>query len=258
MRGTTTKLTVHGINSNKVVDTQIVELKLTPVHSCGSCSSFTVKPYVQDQLSIGKDLIDVYDLKTRYPHLEPLAFNRYSYTDVKMILGQDVFHAIRPLEYFGSDRRTTPVAVRSPLGWVPNGLLPSTMGVFSTCFKAVTQKEHDCTPSNQLRSWYDIESYGAYKQVDSRSATDARATKILDETTYHDGSRHLVGELWADDDSCLPNNYFSALVQLKSLERRLQKDTDLKDSYAKTISDDFSKGYIVQVDKVDCFSRPAP
>ena len=61
------ELTVHGINSDKVVDTQMLELKLTPVHSGGSCSSFTVKPYVQDQLTIGNDVIDVDELKTRYP-----------------------------------------------------------------------------------------------------------------------------------------------------------------------------------------------
>ena len=99
VRGTPTKLTVHGINSNKVVDTQMVELKLTPVHSDGSCSSFTVKHYVRDQLTIGNDVIDLDDLKTRYPHLELIALSKYSYTDVKMIFGQDVFHAIRPLEY---------------------------------------------------------------------------------------------------------------------------------------------------------------
>ena len=100
--GTPNKLTVHGINSNKVVDTQIVELNLTPVHSGGSCSFFTVKHYVRDQLTIENDASDVDDFKTRYPHLEPIALNNYSYTDVKMILGQDVFHAIRPLEYFES------------------------------------------------------------------------------------------------------------------------------------------------------------
>ena len=67
-----------------------------------------------------------------------------------------------------------------------------------------------------------------------------------------------MGEFWADDESCLPNNYFSALIQLKSLERRLQKDADSKASYTKTISDDFSKGYIVQVDKTDCFKVDQP
>ena len=208
VRGTPTKLTAHGINTNKVVDTQMVELKLTPVHSGGSCSSFIVKLYVRDQLSIGNNVIDVDNLKTRYPHLEPIALSKYSYADVKMILGQDVFHSIRPLEFFESDRRNTQVAVRLPLGWVLSHL-PSTTGLFSSCFKAVTQKEHDCTLSDRLRSWYDIESYGAYKQVDSRSAADARATNLLDETTYHDGSQYQEGMLWVDDGSCLPNKYFS-------------------------------------------------
>ena len=173
----------------------MVELKLTPVHSGGSCSSFTVKSYVRDQLTIGNDLFDVDGLKTRYPHLEPSARSKYSYTDVKMILGQDVFHAIRPLEYFESDRRNAPVAVRLPLGWVLSGPLLSTTGLFPTCSQAVTQKEHNCTLSDRLRIWYDIESYGAYKQVESRSATNTRATKVLDETIYHDGPRCMVGKL---------------------------------------------------------------
>ena len=100
VRGMQTKLTVHGINFNKVVDTVMVELKLTPVHAGGSCSSFTVKPYVREQLTIEINLFDVEDLKTRYPHLKPIALSKYRYTDVKMILGQEVFHAIHPLEYF--------------------------------------------------------------------------------------------------------------------------------------------------------------
>ena len=63
-----------------------------------------------------------------------------------------------------------------------------------------------------------MESFVAMKQ-DPRSAADARASKILQETTY-DGCRYHVGMLWTD--SSLPNNYFLALVQLKSLERRLE------------------------------------
>ena len=103
-----------------------------------------------------------------------------------------------------------------------------------------------------------MESYGAMKQVDSRSASDARAENILDETTYHNGTRYQVGMLWDDDESSLPNNYFSALVQLKSLERRLGKDVDFRDRYSKIIQDDFLKGYIVRVDKTDCFKVSKP
>ena len=106
-----------------------------------------------------------------------------------MILRQDGFHFIRPLEYFDSDCKDTPVAVRLSLGWVLSGPLPVTSGSFSICFKAVTTNiDTDCELAEQLRSWYDIESYGAFKQVDSRSAADARAEKRLEATTYHDGS----------------------------------------------------------------------
>ena len=253
LKGIPTKLIVHGINSQQVVDTEIVELKLTPVHSGGSCSTFDVTAYVRKTLHVGNDVIDVDRLKQQYPHLEPVALSKYSYGDVEMILGQDVFHSIRPLEYFESDRKNTPIAVRLPLGWVLSGPLPSTSGLVSTCFKAVTQSEADSKLADQLRSWYEMESFAAMKHVDPRSAADARASKILQETTYHDGCRYQVGMLWADDESSLPNNYFSALVQLKSLERRLERTPDLKTSYAQTIKGDFDKGYIVQVDKSDCF-----
>ena len=237
VKGSATKLTVHGINSQQLIDTETVELKLTPVHSGGSCSAFPVTPYVRDDLKVGNDIIDVDKLKTTYPHLQPIPLSKYSYSDVEMILGQDVFHCIRPLEYFDADRPNTPIAVRSPLGWVLSGPLPSTTGLFSTCFKAVTKSENDSVLAEQLRSWYDIESYGVYKQIDSRSAADARAMKILEETTFNDGCRYQVGMLWADEESTLPNNYFSALVQLKSLERRLGKDPQLKE-----LQQDYQRG----------------
>ena len=235
----------------------MVELKLTPVHSSDSCSPFAIKPFVSENLSIGTNIIDVEYLKSKYLHQEPTSLNKYSYADVDMILRQDVFHLIRPLEYFESDSKNVPVAVRLPLGWVlssPVGPLPSTSGLFSTCFKAVTSnKDADSELGDQLCSWYEMESYGAFKQVDPWSAADARAEKILDRTTYHDGLRYQVGMLWAEDESRLSNNYFPALVQLKSLERRFGKDFELKERYSKTIHEDHSKGYIANVDKADCF-----
>ena len=59
VQGVPTKLTVHGINSHQVISTEIVELKLTPVHSGGSCSPFTIKTYVRENLNVGTDTIDV-------------------------------------------------------------------------------------------------------------------------------------------------------------------------------------------------------
>ena len=97
VHGTPTKLTVQGIISNQVVDTHLVELKLIPVPSSGSCFPFVVKPYVREDLKVGIDTIDVELLKIKYPHLQLISLKKYSYADVEMILGQDVFPSIRPL-----------------------------------------------------------------------------------------------------------------------------------------------------------------
>ena len=53
--------------------------------------------------------------------------------------------------------------------------------------------------------------------------------------------------LCVKDDLHLPNNYYSALVQLNSLEKVLLRDQDLRVKYEKSIEDDVDKGYVVQV-----------
>ena len=53
--------------------------------------------------------------------------------------------------------------------------------------------------------------------------------------------------LWAEDNIELPNRFFSALVQLKSLENRLTKDQTLREKYSNSIKEDLDKGYVVRV-----------
>ena len=101
--------------------------------------------------------------------------------------------------------------------------------------------------ASQVKSWYDLESYGALKPVDPRSASDARAHDILENTTVHNGKRYDVGMLWAEDNIELLNNYFSALVQLIFLETRLTKDQTLRENYSNTIKEDLDRGYVVRV-----------
>ena len=93
-----------------------------------------------------------------------------------------------------------------------------------------------------------MESYVAMKEVDPRSSAESRAIEILEKTTTHDGQRYQVGMLWANDDLDLPNNYYSALVQLKSLEKRLSKDEKHRSKYSKNLNDDVEKGYVFRLE----------
>ena len=102
-----------------------------------------------------------------------------------MILGQDIFHAIKPLEYFQGRNQNTPVAVRMPIGWVLSGPLPSSIGVRATIFKCNLE---DVALAVQVKKWYELESYGTFKQADPRSSGDKRAQKNFDSATLHGGT----------------------------------------------------------------------
>ena len=132
------------------------------------------------------------------------------------------------------------------MGWVLSGLLPLNYRFVSSCFKAIIEREKDLV--EQLRTWYELESYGATKEVDTRSSADRRAVEILEKTTTHDGQRYQFGMLWVIDDLELPNNYYSALAQPESLEKSLSKDDELRSKYSKNISDDVEKGYVFRIE----------
>ena len=212
LQGTALNLTVKGINTEELIDTKVVQL--TP-HKDQDLKKFTVRPYVRETLNVGSDIIDVKSMQETYPHLANPDPVNYSYGNLEMILGQDVYHSIRPLDYFAADEKCSPFDARLPIGWVLSGPLPSSSSLVSTCFKA--NVEQDFELACQVKSWYDMESYGAYKQVDPQSATDARAQVVFEITTFHNGKRYDVGVLWADDNIQLPNSYFSSPLQLKYL-----------------------------------------
>ena len=249
LHGTALKLTVKAINTEELIDTKMVQLTVKP-HEDPDFEAFTVRPSVRETLNVGSDIIDVKSMQETYPHLAILDPVKYSYGNIETILGHNVYHAICPLEYFAADEKSSPFAVRLPKVWVLSGPLPSSSSLVSTCFKV--NVEQDFELACQVNSWYDMESYSAYKQVDPRSAADARPQKILETITFHNGQRYGVGMLWADDNTQLPkmlwaDDNIQSLVLLKSLEKRLSRDTTLKENYAKTISEDLEKGYEIPI-----------
>ncbi len=137
--GTDIRLIVNGINTQKTVDTSMVTVTIHPLGD-KTCDPFELSPYLSANLNVGSDTIDVPSLQEVYPHLSVLDPVNYSYAQVEIILGQDVYHAIRPIEYFEAESKHSkhsPVAVRLPIGWVLSGPLPCTSTFASTCFKVI-------------------------------------------------------------------------------------------------------------------------
>ena len=92
-----------------------------------------------------------------------------------------------------------------------------------------------------------MESYNAYKQIDPQSAADACAHELVETTTFLNDQRYDVGMLRNDDIIQLPQNPFSSLVPLITLESGLSREAELKKKFAKSISGDLEKGCTIKV-----------
>ena len=107
----------------------------------------------------------------------------------------------------------------------------------------VTASEDDAL-AEQIKTWWDIESYASRCDVSGKSKEDENALQMLKQTTKFDDERYDVGLLWKRNDPFLPNNYSSALSQMKSLEYRLEKKPELKILYQDSIKVDVEKGFV--------------
>ena len=158
-----------------------------------------------------------------------------------MILGQNCYPIHRPEEY-KSGTNGEPWAVKTKLGWTLCGPLPQQEAVQMTA-SCVTASEDDAL-AEQIKTWWDIESNASRCDVSGRSKEDEKALQMLEQITKFDGERYEVGLLWKRNDPFLPNNYHSALSQMKSLEYRLERKPELKKLYQDSIKVDVEKGFV--------------
>ena len=105
----------------------------------------------------------------------------------------------------------------------------------NVCHFAFTE---DVKVAENIQSRWDIETYASKINVVSQSKKEQQAQKFLESTTKCTGERYEVGMLWNEPEPSLPNNYGSALGQLYSLERRFQRDPNLKELYQQSIDTD--------------------
>ena len=202
--GEPVNLSISGFNSTDVIKTQKVKFTFSSEPN-NSDFIFALCAYVKDNIRLSFELINFADLQNKYPQLAPIKPTQYTYEDVEVIIGQDYYHAVRPIEFILGDDKNSPCSVRSPIGWLISGPLPPSVVSTSSCFNCVVE---DSSLTDQIKFWYELESYGAFKQVDDRSAADKHAFSILNSETVHTGERYIVPMPWIDSNVSLPNIYY--------------------------------------------------
>ena len=239
-QGTGVTLNIAGIHGTKDLKTEKVPLKIKGLHS----KVHSIEAFAHPSISLGNTNYNYNKLKQSFNHLSVLPNKSFNLMEVGIILGQDAYELQRPLDYkIGT--RSEPFAVLTELGWVVSGPMTGKRRQ-NVCHFAFTE---DVKVAENIQTWWDIETYASKINVVSQSKKELQAQKMLESTTKFTGERYEVGMLWSEPEPNLPNNYSSALGQLYSLERRFQRDPNLKNLYQQSIDTDVEKGFVKILDE---------
>ena len=204
----------------------------------------SIEAFAHPSISLGNTNYNYNKLKQSFNHLNVLPNKSFNLMEVGIILGQDAYELQRPLDYkIGT--RSEPFAVLTELGWVVSGPMTGKKRQ-NVCHCAFTE---DVKVAENIQTWWDIETYASKINVVSQSKKELQAQKMLESTSKFTGERYDVGMLWSEPEPNLPNNYSSALGQLYSLERRFQRDPNLKSLYQQSIDTDVEKGFVKILDE---------
>ena len=105
LAGEPVNLSIISFNATTVVETQRVKFTVSSEPNY-SDFVFPLCAYVEDKIRIGSELINKADLKNKYPQLAPIKPTQNTYENSEVIIGQDYYHAVRPIEFISGDEKT--------------------------------------------------------------------------------------------------------------------------------------------------------
>ncbi|XP_059061142.1 uncharacterized protein LOC131854040 [Achroia grisella] len=194
-----------------------------------------------DRLDITTQSVVDSDIK-EYGHLkeiqEELVYHRAS---PKLLIGQDNWDLIVSREV-RAGRRDQPVASYTLLGWVLHGCKTSLSNPVTFCGHLVEKKDDD-NIEEMMKNYFKLESL-CIEPRKPKNDPEQRALKILErESRRLPNGRYETGLLWREDSMKIPNNYTEARKRLHNLEKRLDRDEDLKIKYNERINNLLTSGY---------------
>ena len=150
LQGRKASLSVAGIYCSQDVKTEIVPIAVSAHEKSRPLT--TVQIYMHEKLKLGDQIVELQELKDRYPHLRNLPDKSYNLNDVQVILGQDCYDDHHPFESKKSEDKAAPWEVKSKIGWALSGPLPAKQA--ATLATTATSIADDKL-ANQLSKWWD-------------------------------------------------------------------------------------------------------
>ncbi|XP_062538554.1 uncharacterized protein LOC134206838 [Armigeres subalbatus] len=201
-----------------------------------------------ENLSLPSQSFQMEEAAKRHPHLKGIPISSYQNAKPRILIGIDNLRLAVPLktrEGVGS----VPVAVKTRLGWCVYG----PRGNNERESYSFHVRECDCNENLHgiVKEFFDIECTGVVPTINSLTKEEERALTILETTTRRVGQHFETGLLWKEDQVEFPNSYLMALRRLECLERRMERETKLKESLHRQIREYEEKGYAHKVTQTE-------
>lgn len=228
-------LTWTGDMSRSECDSQTVELEVSEI---GQQKRYTMKnARTVSSLDLPAQTLRLKELQKRFVHLKGLPIRSYENAKPRMLIGlRDVSLAVPRTIKFG---KSGPIAAKTLLGWTLYGCLSGTSQPEYLNFHAC-----DCEHLNKIvQTYVNAENYDLQPVRQMESVSEKRARHLLELTTVRVGNRFKTGLLWKHDNVKMPESYPMALRRLECLERRMNRDSVLKEAVHHQVSEYERKGY---------------
>ena len=191
-----------------------------------------------------------------FGHLSGINFPQIIDNRIGILIGADAFTATVPLKYTIGPPGTAS-GVLTQLGWTITGPVPSKYRQLTekkkcnlniTLFNRVKSKE-TILDEDMLQLFWTCKGTSTTKaSPNTINQENKKALQIFEDTVKHNGERYEIGLPWKQNIQ-LPNNYFLAKAQLRSLEKRLNEDRQLADTYNSLIQNNIVKGYVEETNR---------
>ncbi|XP_050555466.1 uncharacterized protein LOC126911596 [Spodoptera frugiperda] len=189
------------------------------------------------------DWIDSYGLSLADPN-----FNTPNRIDI--LLGADAYASIIKEGIVRSPTGTL-IAQNTALGWILSGLVASSNDKeMQHLPKNISVNCAQFNEDNLLRKSWEIEEQTSSKRI--LNPEEQRCEELYTKTTVRDDTgRYIVRLPFRNDDPACKGSRYIAEMRLKSLEKRLSKDTCLKDKYIGVINEYLQLGHLRPVKEGD-------
>ncbi|XP_053687000.1 uncharacterized protein LOC128736541 [Sabethes cyaneus] len=181
----------------------------------------------------------------QFGHLKQLPLQSYKNAVPKLLIGVEHLHLAVPLKVREGNGKG-PIAVKTRLGWCVYGRQQP--GERSLCNLHVCECNYDRELHDAVKRFYDLEETGTGSAA-LLTRDERRALDLLEQTTVRVGQKFETALLWKDDHVELPDSYLMALRRLECLERKMSRDTKLKENVHRLMQEFVDKGYIHKAKK---------